>query len=126
MRECRDWTEFLVWVRWHSIAPFSPHRMTDMVAPVERGAWIGAAAGLTTGLIIAGTYKTEDWDPVMLPARTARVAGDARGAVTDAPVYRPRMRLKMRVAGHEVVGSLVDLSGDSLVLAKSSGHTTIP
>jgi hypothetical protein len=96
----------------------------DLDTSVERGAWIGAAAGLTTGLIIAGTYKTEDWDPVMLPARNTRIAGDAGGTVTNAPVYRPRMRLKMRVAGNKVVGSLVELNGDSLVLAKSSGHTT--
>jgi hypothetical protein len=98
----------------------------ELERSVERGAWIGAAAGLTTGLIIAGTYKIEDWDPVMLPARNTPIAGDSRGAPTVAPAYRPRMRLKLRVAGNKVVGELVELHGDSIVLAKSSAHTTYP
>ena len=98
----------------------------ELDTSVERGAWIGAAAGLTAGLIIAGTYKTEDWDPVMLPARNRSIASDSRGAVTSAPVYRPRMRLKLRVAGNKVVGELVEMHGDSIVLARSSGQTTYP
>lgn len=96
----------------------------ELDSSVERGAWIGAAAGLTTGLIIAGTYKTEDWDPVMLPARNARVASGSPSSATEVAIYRPRMRLRLRVAGNKVVGSLIEARDDSIVLAKSSGHTT--
>ena len=104
------------------IASAAEHRDLDTYA--ERGLWIGAAAGLTTGLIIAGTYKIEDWDPIMLPVRNGRVTAESPAAAAGAPAYRPRMRLKLRVAGSTVVGSLVDVDRDSIVLAKNAGHTT--
>jgi hypothetical protein len=93
---------------------------------VQRGAWIGTAVGLTAGLIIAGTVKIEDWNPVMLPARTEPLAGNSTGAVSDAPMYRPRMRLKLRVAGNKIVGTLIEQRADSIVLAKNAAHTTYP
>jgi len=93
---------------------------------VQRGAWIGSAVGLTAGLIIAGTYKVENWSPVMLPARTGPIAGNSVGAVSSTPAYRPRMRLKLRVAGNKVVGMLIEQHGDSIVLARDAAQATYP
>jgi hypothetical protein len=36
------------------------------------------------------------------------------------------MRLKLRVAGRQVVGTLVEMRSDSIVLAWNSGHTSYP
>ena len=93
---------------------------------MEQGLWIGAGAGLVAGVVIATTNKSEAWNPVMLPARTDRVVADSRGPSMDTPLYRPRMRLKLRVAGQQVVGTLVEQHDDSIVLAWNSVHTSYP
>ena len=74
--------------------------------------------------VIAGTVKIEDWDPIMLPARGGPVASTSGGVVsTVAPAYRPRMRLKLRVDGNKVVGDLIEVQGDSILLANASAQS---
>jgi hypothetical protein len=68
---------------------------------------IGIGAGLVAGVAIAVTHKSERWNPVMLPSR-------------------PRMRLKLRVGGRTVVGTLIEQRGDSIVLAWNSAHSSYP
>ena len=91
---------------------------------VRRGLWVGAVTGFAAGLVIAGTVKREDWDPIMLPARGGPVASASGSAAAAAPAYRPRMRLKLRIDGDKVVGDLIEVQGDSIVLANSSAHST--
>jgi hypothetical protein len=87
---------------------------------------VGFSAGLIAGVAIAATQKSQDWTPVMLPMRSQPVAGESREATTAAPVYRPRLRLKLLVGGQKVVGTLVEQRDDSIVLAWNSGHTSYP
>ena len=91
---------------------------------MEQGFWIGAGSGLVAGIVIATTNKREDWSPVMLPARTDRVVADSRVTAIEAPAYRPRMRLRMRVEGHKVEGTLVEQHDDSIVVAWNSVQTS--
>ena len=90
---------------------------------VKRGLWVGAATGFAAGLVIAGTVKIEDWDPIMLPARGGPVASSSSAVAPMAPSYRPRMRLKLRIDGNKVVGDLIDVQSDSVVLASSSAYS---
>ena len=89
---------------------------------VRRGLWVGSVTGFAAGLVIAGTVKREDWDPIMLPAR-GPVASASSSAAPMAAAYRPRMRLKLRVDGNKVVGDLIDVEGDSVVLANASARS---
>ena len=91
---------------------------------VRRGLWVGAATGFAAGLVIAGTVKIEDWDPIMLPARGGSVASTSGSAAPVAPTYRTRMRLKLRIDGNKVVGDLIEVQGDSIVLANTSAQTS--
>ena len=84
---------------------------------------VGFGVGLVAGVAIAVTQKTESWTPVLLPTKS-QVASDSRA--TETRVYRPRMRVKLRVDHRKVVGTLVEQRGDSIVLARNSAHTSYP
>lgn len=99
---------------------------TELDTYMEEGLWVGTATGLIAGVVIAATHKSEDWNPVMLPAQGRHIAGDSPASAIDASAYRPRMRLKLRIGERNVVGTLVEQRDDSIVLAWNSGHTSYP
>jgi hypothetical protein len=93
---------------------------------MEEGLWVGATSGLIAGVAIAVTHRYEAWNPVLLPMPSGRVVATSADATMDARPYRPRARLKLRVEGRKVIGTLVEQHDDSIVLAWNSGQTAYP